>query len=249
MQCHPGTSPDPASRAVRWNGLARRASAPLSSSVHPDILDGVPPTEAGVQSKMSRAAHARPSATAADLLAIPEARRFHEIVGGELVEKAAPSGEHGVTQAAVAGSLFGPFSRPPGGGLPGGWWFGTEVEIELETHEIYRPDVAGWRRDRAPQRPTGIPVRLRPDWICEILSPSTARNDQITKLETYRRCGVPHYWIADPQQRTLLVYRLTPDGYLLALTADASSGRIRAEPFEAIEIEVAVLLGGDTEEG
>jgi len=179
-----------------------------------------------------------------DLLAIPEGRRFHEIIGGELVEKAAPSGEHGTTQAAVAGSLFGPFSRPPGGGVPGGWWFGTEVEIELDTHEIYRPDVAGWRRERAPQRPTGTPVRLRPDWICEILSPSTARNDQITKLETYRRCGVPHYWIIDPQQLTLLVYRLTADGYLLALTADANSGRIRAEPFEAIEIEVGVLLGG-----
>ncbi|HVV16915.1 MAG TPA: Uma2 family endonuclease [Polyangia bacterium] len=196
---------------------------------------------------MSRGARAHPSATAADLLAIPEARRFHEIVGGELVEKAAPSGEHGTTQAAVAGSLFGPFSRPAGGGVPG-WWFGTEVEIELETHEIYRPDVAGWRRDRAPQRPTGIPVHLRPDWICEILSPSTARNDQITKLETYRRCAVPHYWIIDPQQLTLLIYRLTPDGYLLALTADANSGRIRAEPFEAIEIEVAVLLGGDPED-
>ena len=60
--------------------------------------------------------------------------------------------------------------RPPGGRFPGGWWFETEVEIEFETHEIYRPDIVGWRRERSAQRPTGTPIRLRPDWICEILS-------------------------------------------------------------------------------
>jgi Uma2 family endonuclease len=198
---------------------------------------------------MSKPARLQRLATAANLLALPEGGRFHEVIAGEVVEKAAPSGEHGTTQAAVAGSLFGSFSRPPGGNVPGGWWFATEVEIEFEAHEIYRPDVVGWRRERSPQRPTGAPIRLRPDWICEILSPSTARNDQVTKLETYRRCGVPHYWIADPVQRTLLVYRLTPDGYLLALTAEGDSGRVRAEPFEAIEIEVGVLFGEDAEGG
>jgi Uma2 family endonuclease len=196
---------------------------------------------------MSKPARLQPLATAADLLALPDGGRFHEVVAGDLIEKAAPSGEHGTTQAAVAGSLFGSFSRPPGGNVPGGWWFATEVEIEFEAHEIYRPDVAGWRRERSPQRPTGTPIRLRPDWICEILSPSTARNDQVTKLETYRRCGVPHYWIADPVQRTLLVYRLTPDGYLLALAAEGDGGRVRAEPFEAIEIGVGVLFGEDVE--
>jgi Uma2 family endonuclease len=197
---------------------------------------------------MSTPARIRPLATATDLLAIPEASRFHEIIAGELVQKATPTGEHGATQAAVTGSLFGPFSRPPGGHFPGGWWFETEVEIEFEAHEIYRPDVAGWRRERAPQRPTGTPVQLRPDWICEILSPSTARNDQVTKLETYRRSGVPHYWIVDPIQRTLLVYRLTVDGYLLALTASAASGRVHAEPFDAVELEVGVLFGDDPQE-
>jgi Uma2 family endonuclease len=122
------------------------------------------------------------------------------------------------------------------------------VESELEAHEIYRPDVAGWRRERVPQRPEGTPIRHRPDWVCEILSPSSARNDQVTKLETYRRSGVPHYWILDPIQRTLLVYRLTPDGYLLALAATPASGRVHAEPFEAVELEVGVLFGEDPRE-
>src|SRR5665213_469470 len=191
---------------------------------------------------MSRPARAHPLATVTDLLALPEATRFHQVIAGELVQKAAPTGERGATQAAVTGSLFGHFSRPPGGRFPGGWWFETEVEIEFEMHEIYRPDVVGWRRERSPERPTGTPIRLRPDWICEILSPSNARDDQVTKFETYRRCGVPHYWIADPQLLTLRVFRWTPEGYLVALTAQAGQ-RVRAEPFEAVELEVGVLFG------
>jgi Uma2 family endonuclease len=196
----------------------------------------------------SQPARVRPMATVADLLALPEATRFHEVVAGELVQKAAPSGEHGATQAALAGSLFGPFSRPPGGRFPGGWWFETEVEIEFETHEIYRPDVVGWRRERSPTRPTGTPIRLRPDWICEILSPSNAKDDQFTKFEVYRRTGIPHYWIADPILLTLRVFRWTPEGYLVALTAQPGQ-RVRAEPFDGIELEVGVLFGGDPEEG
>jgi Uma2 family endonuclease len=201
---------------------------------------------------MSKPARSSPLASAADLLAIPDARRFHEVIAGDVVQKAAPTGEHGATQAALAGSLFGPFSRRPGGRFPGGWWFETEVEIEFQTHEVYRPDVVGWRRERSPQRPTGTPVHLRPDWICEILSASNAsasnaRDDQVTKFETYRRCAVPHYWIADPQLLILRVFRWTPDGYLVALTAQ-SGQRVRAEPFDAIELEVGVLFGDDPEE-
>jgi Uma2 family endonuclease len=197
---------------------------------------------------VSKPANARSPATAADLMRLPEATRFHEVIAGELVQKATPTGEHGAAQAAVTGSLFGPFSRPPGGRVPGGWSFETEVEIEFEAHEIYRPDVVGWRRERSPQRPTSTPVRLRPDWICEILSPSNAKDDQVTKFETYRRCGVPHYWIADPQLLTLSVFRWTPEGYLVVLTAQAGQ-RVRAEPFNAMELVVGVLFGGDPEEG
>src|SRR5262249_32855999 len=121
---------------------------------------------------MPSSARTRHLATVEDLLGLAHERRFHEVIAGELVRKATPTGEHGAAQAALAGSRFGPFNRRPGGRLPGGWWFETEVEIELESHEIYRPDVAGWRRERVADRPTGTPVRIRPDWICEILSPS-----------------------------------------------------------------------------
>ena len=106
---------------------------------------------------MSKSAGLHPLATLADLIALPETTRCHEIVAGELVQRPAPTGEHGAAQAALTSSLFGSFSRPPGGRVPGGWWFETAVEIELEAHEVYRPDVVGCaasarRKDRAARR-------------------------------------------------------------------------------------------------
>ena len=76
---------------------------------------------------------ARRQASLADFWAIPEGERFHEIVGGELIQKAAPSGEHGDAQAGVVGAVRPPFQRKPGRGGPGGWWIATEVEVLLET--------------------------------------------------------------------------------------------------------------------
>ncbi|MGK3984515.1 Uma2 family endonuclease [Sorangium sp. So ce136] len=197
---------------------------------------------------MSTSASRTPSrATAADLLAIPEDQRYHEIIGGELVRKATPSGEHGGTQAALAGVLFDPFNRRPGGRRPGGWWLLTEVEIELEPGEVYRPDVLGFRRERAPERPTGNPPRVRPDWVCEVLSSTNARHDTVRKMRVYHRCEIPHYWILDPREETLTVHRWTRDGYLTALLAERGE-RVRAEPFDAIELSVGVLFGDDAEE-
>src|SRR5438105_4953180 len=125
---------------------------------------------------------ARRQATLDDFWAIPEGERFHELIGGELIEKAAPSGEHGDAQAGIVGAVRSPFQRSSGRGGPGGWWIATEVEVLLETGEIVRPDVLGWRRERCSERPVGTPIKLRPDWICEIVSPSNATHDTVTKL-------------------------------------------------------------------
>jgi Uma2 family endonuclease len=185
---------------------------------------------------------ARPmrAATAADLAALPEDRRA-EVVGGLIVQKAAPSFEHADAQSTLAELLKPPFQRGRGG--PGGLWIVTECEVELERHEVYLPDVAGWRRERVPERPRGRPVRTRPDWVCEILSPSNADTDLGVKLFAYHRAGVAHYWAVDPQNATLTVYRRTAEGYVVAMTAGAQDA-VRAEPFEAIELRVGELFGG-----
>ncbi|WP_394844565.1 Uma2 family endonuclease [Pendulispora brunnea] len=189
----------------------------------------------------------RGTATWDDLLAIPEDERYHEVVDGEIVEKAHPSFEHGNAQGGLISTLRPSFQRRPGGRHPGGWWLVLEVDIEFETHQVYRPDISGWRRDRVPERPTGIPVRVRPDWVCEVLSPTNKRNDTIRKARTYFRMRVPHYWLVDPTEETLTVHRWTAEGYLLVLTAERGE-RVRAEPFDAIEFSVGLLFGDDPED-
>ena len=183
------------------------------------------------------------SATAADIAERDRA----EVIEGTVLDKAAPSAEHGDAQGALTTILRSRFHRRGGGGHPGGWWLLTEVAIEFETHEVYIPDIVGWRRDRTPDRPSGHPVRIRPDWVCEVLSPSTAAQDQVNKQRTFHRCGVDHYWIVDPERRILTVQRWRPEGYLVVLSAN-SSETVRAEPFDAIELRVGLLFGEDPDE-
>jgi len=178
-----------------------------------------------------------------DLLAVPEEDRRHEIIDGELVRKAMPSAKHGRAQAKLTGKLD-PYHRGFREDRPGGWWFLTEVEVLFAPHQIYRPDVAGWRRERLPDVPDEMPLRVYPDWVCEILSPSNAQNDLIQKKGTYQSCQVPHYWLIDPAAETLSVYRWTPEGYLWVLSAGRGE-RVRAEPFTALEIPVGTFFGED----
>ena len=184
-------------------------------------------------------------ATLADLLAITEGERRHEVVDGVLVEKEAASGRHGGAQVRLARRL-GPYDRRPGGRLPGGWWFATEVEIAFDDTNVFRPDVAGWRRERLPELPGEVPIRIRPDWTCEILS-KNKHNDLIKKKRVYHRHRVTHYWIVDPAEETLAVYRWHDDGYVEVLIADRTE-RVRAEPFDAIDLPVGVLFGDDDDD-
>jgi Uma2 family endonuclease len=186
---------------------------------------------------------ARRTAPADAATLLGDRRENLEVIGGELVEKAAPSADHGFAQAELATHLCSQFQRR-GGGRPGGWWIMTEVLIELEPHELYQPDLSGWRRERSPDRPRGTPVRLRPDWVCEILSPSNASDDLVAKLRVYHRCQVPHYWILDPERETLTVHRWSAEGYVVALTARRGE-RVSAEPFAAAPLEIGVLFGDE----
>jgi Uma2 family endonuclease len=121
------------------------------------------------------------------------------------------------------------------------------VEIELAEHDVYRPDLAGWKRSRVPNHPTGRPIRVRPDWVCEVLSPTTAARDLGPKLSSYHHAEIPHYWIVAPEHSTLTVYRFARDGYLVALSAGADDV-VRAEPLDAVELPVGLLFGRDPDD-
>jgi Uma2 family endonuclease len=83
-------------------------------------------------------------------------------------------------------------------------------------------------------------LELAPDWVCEVLSPSTQGHDRVRKLPVYRRELVGHVWLVDPRQRTLEVFRLDGDSYRLVAT-HAEREVVRAEPFQAIELDLSLL--------
>ena len=187
-------------------------------------------------------AEARQRTTLEQFLALPEGHRF-ELVRGTLIEKAAPTFEHGLAQSGVDRTVGARFARRTGSGGPGGWWFVVELDVLLGG-DVLRPDVCGYRRERLPEKPRERPVSLAPDWVCEVLSPSTASTDRVDKLQAYFRAGVPHYWLLDPAEGTLEVYRRTDLADALVLTAKRGQ-RVQPEPFDAEAFEVNELLGDD----
>jgi Uma2 family endonuclease len=184
----------------------------------------------------------RPAATFDDLRAQWDDDAV-ELLDGALVEKASPDFFHGLAQASVLTVLGPPFGHLGGSGRgPGGWWFAAEVDLQFGEPNVLRPDLAGWRRETLPAPPSERPLRARPDWICEVLSATDRRRDQVPKLRIYQRHGVPHYWLVDPEERTLTVYRWHLDGFLNVLAAQ-SGETVRAEPFDALELPVGALFG------
>jgi Uma2 family endonuclease len=188
-------------------------------------------------------------ATIEEWLAIPEERRA-ELVDGRILYQGMPGPVHGRTQSKGSALISGPYDRRPGGaGGPGGWWISVEVDMDLAGMGC-RPDILGWRRDKHPALPVpdrrGVVTDV-PDWICEVLSPGTMRVDLGAKRVGYHRAGVTHYWLADPQNKTLTVLSWTKDGYLVELVAGPGD-KVRAAPFDAVEIDVAELFGDEEAE-
>lgn len=182
-------------------------------------------------------------ATLKDWLAIPEEERA-ELIDGEIVYQSMPGPRHGRSQGRIFSRLTDVFDRNAGeGGLPGGWWISLEVDMHIGTLGC-RPDVVGWRRDRHPELPEpkkdGLVTEV-PDWICEVLSTSTAYLDQGRKRTAYHTAGVEHYWLLDPNYKTLTVLARERRDYVMALVAGPAE-IIRAEPFDAIEINTVDLF-------
>jgi len=177
-----------------------------------------------------------PRALYDELVALPE-NVIGEIIGGQLVTQARPAIPHAYAATNLSAELNGPFHRGRGG--PGGWILLYEPELHLRA-DVLVPDLAGWRIERMPEVPETPAVRLAPDWVCEVLSPSTAAIDRADKLPIYAREGVRHAWLLDPIGRALEVLALDGDGGRLVATWRGSAV-VRAVPFDAIELELAAL--------
>jgi Uma2 family endonuclease len=176
-------------------------------------------------------------ATLADIEALPEGV-VGEIIDGTLYVQPRPRARHGDIIGALSGELRDPFQRGRLG--PGGWWIQIEPGIRLPDAPEFSPDLAGWRRERAPR---GIPEdwwTLVPDWACEVLSPSTRAYDQRIKRPFYARIGIRHLWFIDIEAQTLSVSELS-EGRWLELGVYGGDDVVRAAPFDAIELRLGEL--------
>ena len=187
---------------------------------------------------MAEATRVRARATYDDIGALPE-HQVGEILEGELHVSPRPRSRHARVAVGLDRRLGSPFDDGIDG--PGGWVILIEPELHLQD-DVVVPDLAGWRRDRMPEVPDVAFFTLAPDWVCEILSPSTERFDRGRKLRIYAREGVGHIWLVQPEARTLEVMRRQGEQWLLVAVHEGDAV-VRAEPFDAIELSLGPLWG------
>lgn len=176
-------------------------------------------------------------ATYEDLCQVPDTQ-LAQIIHGQLIALPRPAPKHALASSAIGEEIMGPYHKQRGGG-PGGWWILDEPELHLNPH-ILVPDLAGWRRERMPSLPDTAYFALPPDWVCEVLSPSTRQIDRIDKLPIYATFGVSHAWLVDPDAQTLETYCLHEGKWLLEC-AYKGSDEVSAPPFPAASFSLANL--------
>lgn len=169
-------------------------------------------------------------ATYADIEALPEHLRG-EIIDDELIVSPRPKPPHLVTASRALADLEPRFGRDR---KPGGWWILAEPELHLG-RQVLVPDLAGWRRERLAKPQAGVGFTVSPDWVCEVLSPSTQKIDRGKKRRAYARHEVAYLWIVDPILRFVEVFRRHGDGWLL-VAEHQDDDVARVPPFEAIEL-------------
>jgi Uma2 family endonuclease len=179
---------------------------------------------------------AKRRATYDDLLRVDK-NLVAEIIDGELVTQPRPASLHARASSRLGIDLGGPFDRGKGG--PGGWILLDEPELHLHGNVLV-PDLGGWRRERMPELPDAAAFELAPDWICEVISPSTAATDRAGKMPIYAREGVRHVWLVDPVTRTLEAYRLEGGHWVLVGTW-RDDAKVHVEPFDVLELELGGL--------
>ncbi len=182
-------------------------------------------------------------ATIDDLLASPDERV--ELIDGVIIKRPMARSEHALVQSSLADEIQ--LYKRRGG--PSGWWIMTEINVQYSEHQCPCHDLAGWRKERMPQRPRGI-ISLAPDWVGEILSPGHERKDLVHHFMLLQRAGVPHYWVLAPEERAIIAYLLDDGRYRVVFStehkASGQQTKVRIPPFEAVEIDLDYVFGAVT---
>jgi Uma2 family endonuclease len=182
------------------------------------------------------AVQAKRRATYEDLLRVP-APLVAEIIEGELVVSPRPSTPHAFAAAGIAADLLPAFHGREARSGPGGWWILPEAELHL-ADDVLVPDLAAWRCERMDVVPNTAAITLAPDWVCEIISPSSVRHDRIEKMRCWAREGVTWVWLVDSAACTLETFRLEGDRWTI-IGSHAGDDVVRVDPFAAVELRLA----------
>lgn len=191
---------------------------------------------------MSHAVENTRAPTYADIEALPP-HVVGEILNGELVVSPRPAVPHAVAASNLGGLLSVRFGLGVGG--PGGWQLLDEPELSLGVDSRFDPvvpDIAGWRVEVMPERLEAAQVHIAPQWVCEVLSPSTQMRDRTLKLPFYARAGVEHVWFVDPLAEILEVFALDGDRWVV-LGHYGGDDIVRPEPFGAVPLELSWVWG------
>ncbi|MCY4141473.1 MAG: Uma2 family endonuclease [Rhodobacteraceae bacterium] len=178
-------------------------------------------------------------ATYQDVLDAPP-HRVAEVIAGTLHTHPRPSARHARASSGIGARIATPFDFGDDG--PGGWWIIFEPELHLgsEGKDIIVPDLAGWRRETMPEYPDAVYFTIAPDWVCEVLSPSTRQLDLGHKRAIYAREGVGHLWFVDPGAQTLEAFELR-DGQWMLIDTLFGDAPVSLSPFDAITFPLNAL--------
>ncbi len=174
-------------------------------------------------------------ATYEDLEKVPP-HMVAEIINGALITHPRPAPKHAHAETSLA-QMMSPFQKGRGG--PGGWWILVESELHLGDHVLV-PDLAGWRRENMPKLPETAFFETPPDWICEVISPSTARYDRLEKRDIYATFKVLYLWFIEPDNRTLEAFELQNGKWTLIATR-ANDDEIAIDPFAEVPFALSAL--------
>lgn len=184
---------------------------------------------------------ARRNATYQDVLDAPE-HMIAELIDGELFLQPRPAKPHTQTASSLGAQLHVAFQLGQGG--PGGWWILDEPEVHFGA-QVLVPDLGGWRKSEVPTFDRSLAYYAeRPDWVAEVLSPSTEGHDRLKKLRVYHSAGIPWVWLVHPERRSVEVYAHRDEGYVLLEAFDGAESlgtAVKAAPFEALALQLDTL--------
>ena len=164
-----------------------------------------------------------------------------ELINGVIIKRPMARAEHALLQSSISDEIA-IFKRKKGAG---GWWIMSEISVRYSEHQCPCHDLAGWRKEFMPKRPTGV-MEQRPDWVCEITSPGHERKDVFNNFMLLQRYKVPFYWLISPEDKTLIVYQFVDETYRVVFSIEyqnESCSKNKIPPFETIDFDLGYIFG------